>query len=274
MYPFMRDFNIYLSKKKLSNNTIKKYNTTIQTFAIYVENQKKLSFESYKFQKSDLISYQESLFEKHVIYKNVQDRISKIKSYIQFLIIYKKIKISPSILDTPILQDKTNDKMNLYSQADAYALIAAKNLKFESRLIILCVALGMPLTDICSGFALPLLKQKECPSELAPYKKEFINVIESTTQIENPYFFYYKYSSKNHHAQSPIETTDGLQNIIRYDSTAIGQYLSLKNLRRDLALYDLFYNKLSLYEVALKYQYSQSKTANLQRIYSSKLQTD
>lgn len=271
MYPFMRDFNIYLKKKKLSNNTIKKYNTTIQTFAIYVENQKKVNFEAYTFQESDLISYQKYLYEKHIVYKNVQERISKIKSYIQFLIIYKGASITPSILDTQILPDNTKDKIYLYSPLDAQQLIADESLKFESRLIILCITLGMPLTDICSIFALQLFKQKECPSNLLQYKKEFICVIESTNRVDNPYFFEYKSKSKNHNAKSPIETTDGLQNIVRSDISAIGQYLSLRNLRRDLTLYDLFYNKLSMNEVALKYQYSQAKVANYYRIYSSKV---
>lgn len=271
MYPFMRDFNIYLSEKNLSNNTIKKYNTTIQTFTIYVENQKKLNFETYKFQESDLISYQKYLFSKHIVYKNVQDRISKIKSYIQFLIIYKKINISPSILNIPILQDIVEDKINIYSPINAQNLISNKNLKFESRLIILCVTLGMPLTDICSVYTLRLFKQKECPRKLATYKKEFINIIQSAGQRDNSYLFKYKYSSKHHRANSPIETPDGLQNIIRADSEAIGYYLSLRNLRKDLTLFDLFYDKLSLDEVALKYQYSLSKVSNYYRIYRSSL---
>lgn len=269
MYPFMRDFNIYLSKKNLSNNTIKKYNTTIQTFSIYVENQKKINFETYKFQKSDLISYQKYLFSKHIVYKNVQDRISKIKSYIQFLIIYKKTNISPSILNTPILQDIAKDKINLYNPINAQDLISNKNLKFESRLIILCITLGMPLTDICSPYTLKLFQQKECPHKLAVYKKEFINIIQSSDQGNNFYLFKYKYSSKHHRANSPIETPTGLQNIIRSDSKAIGYYLSLKALRKDLTLFDLFYNKLSLDEVALKYQYSLSKVSNYYRIYRS-----
>ncbi|MCM1636276.1 hypothetical protein [Latilactobacillus sakei] len=271
MYPFMREFNIYLSNKNLSNNTIKKYNTTIQTFAIYVESQKKVNFENYTFRKSDLISYQKSLYGNHVTYKNVLERISKIKTYIQFLIIYKKINITPSVLNTPILRDNTKDKIYLYSPLDAQKLIADESLKFDSRLIILCITLGMPLTDICSVFALRLFKQKECPNNLLQYKKEFINVLETTNRVNNTYFFEYKNTSKNHKAKSPIETIEGLQNIIRSDTAAIGRYLSLRNLRKDLTLYDLFYNKLSLNEVALKYQYSITKAANYQRIYSSQL---
>lgn len=267
MYPFMSDFNNYLSSKKLSNNTIKKYNTTIQTFAIYVENEKKLSFQNYKFEECDLISYQKFLFSKQIVHKNVQDRISKIKNYIQFLIMYKKINISPLILNLPILKDNSSDNISLLSPTKAFDWITDNNLKFESRLIILCITLGMPLTDICSVYAFKLLQQKECPSELVTLKQEFINIIQSADQDDTQHLFKYKYTSKYHRANAPVETTDGLQNIIRSDSVAIGRYLSIRNLRKDLTLYDLFYNKSSIDEVALKYQCSISKISNYYRLY-------